>query len=219
MQQCENCKINIRDKKKNCPLCQNPLPMTEDCQRVFPNIPIRYKRHLALKILIFISITIIVASFAVYIVYPVSINWPRYVLSTVASMWIILAVAIRKRHNIPKNLLWQVAIISLISVFWDWSTEFNGWSINYLIPLVCVAAMVVLVITANIMHLSPANYLFYLLLDIIYGFLPIIFITFGWIDVLYPSIICIAVSIISFSALLLFEGHNILDELKKRMHV
>ena len=68
MQQCENCKINIRDNKRTV-LYVKTLPMNEDCQRVFPNIPIRYKRHLALKILIFISITIIVASFAVYIVY------------------------------------------------------------------------------------------------------------------------------------------------------
>lgn len=219
MQYCGNCKLNIRDNKKNCPLCQNPLPKAEDSQKIFPNIAIRYNSHLALKILIFISITIIVASFTVHMLYPVSVNWPRYVLSIIASMWIILAVAIRKRHNIPKNVMWQVAIISLISVFWDWSNGFSGWSIDYVIPLVCVAAMVVLIITANIMHISSSAYLFYLLLDVIYGFLPVAFILFDWVDVLYPSIICIAVSLISLSALLLFEGQNIIDELKKRMHL
>lgn len=219
MQYCESCKLNIRDNKKACPLCQNPLAETDNGERIFPTIPIRYNSHLALKILIFISVNIIVVSLAVYAIFPVSLNWPKYIISTIVSMWIILAVAIRKRNNISKNILFQVAIISLISIFWDWTTGFNGWSIDYIIPLICVAAMVVLIILSIIIHTSPSNYLFYLLLDIMLGFLPIIFILFNWVNVLYPSVICIAVSIISLSAILLFEGDSIKEELKKRMHV
>ena len=82
-----------------------------------------------------------------------------------------------------------------------------------------VAAMLVFYITAKIMNLGPRDYLFYIMLDVFYGFVPIIFILLGWTTVLYPSITCIAVSIISLVAILLFQGDNIKNELDKRMHL
>ncbi len=220
MQYCEHCRVNIRDKKQKCPLCQNPLPSpSEDIRPIFPDVPIKYDSHMAFKILIFLSITIMVSSFAIYMLFPVSVNWPKYVILTVMCIWLILYVAIKKRKNIAKSMIWLVGVISLIAVFWDWLTGWRAWSINYGIPLICVAAMAVLFITAKVMNLKAKDYLFYLLLDILYGFVPIIFILFGWVNVLYPSIICIAFSIISFAALLLFQGDNIKYELDKRMHV
>lgn len=219
MQYCEHCKVNIRDNKQRCPLCQNSLPeASEDTPRIFPYIPMRYNSYMALKILIFLSITIIVSSYAIYILFPVNVNWPKYVILTIISIWIILAVAMHKRNNIPKSMIWQVGVLSLILVFWDLITGFNGWSLNYGIPLISVAAMVVLFITAKIMHLKAKNYLFYLLLDILYGFVPLLFILFGMVTVVFPSVICIAVSVISFAALLLFQGDDIKDELNKRLH-
>ncbi len=220
MQYCEHCNVNIRDRKKRCPLCQNPLASPkEDSRPIFPKIPIKYDSHMALRILIFLSITIIVSSFAIYMLFPVSVNWPKYVILTTVCIWLILIVAINKRNNITKSMLWQVGVISLLAVFWDWITGWKGWSIDYVIPLICVAAMAVLFITAKVMNLQARDYLFYLLLVGLYGLVPILFIVFGWVNVLYPSIICITLSIISLAALLLFQGENIKDELDKRMHV
>ena len=220
MQYCEHCKVNIRDNKTSCPLCQNPLPKADDdAERIFPYIEIKYDSHLAIKISIFLSVAIIVISYVIYILFPVSINWPKYVISTIACLWIILSVVIKKRNNIPKALIWMVGILSVFSVFWDWITGFRGWSINYAMPLISVVAMLVFYITAKIMNLGPRDYLFYIMLDIFYGFVPIIFILLGWTTVLYPSIICIAVSIISLVAILLFQGDNIKNELDKRMHL
>lgn len=220
MQYCEHCKVSIRDNKKTCPLCQNKLPeQTRKEEDIFPEIPMRYHSNFAIRIMIFLSVSIIVCSYAIHLLFPVSINWPMYVISVIACMWVILIVAIRKRHSIPKSIVWQVGIISILAIIWDWRTGFHGWSLDYIIPLLCVAAMIVLYIIAKIMHVSPREYLVYLLLDILYGFIPILFILLKWIKVQFPSIISIAVSIISLSALLLFEGESIKDELKKRMHL
>src|SRR5699024_4531653 len=97
--------------------------------------------------------------YGIYLLFPVSINWPMYVISVIACMWVILVIAIRKRHNISKSIMWQVAVISLLAVLWDWRMGFLGWSINYVIPLTCLSAMVVFIIIAKIMHVSPREYL------------------------------------------------------------
>lgn len=94
-----------------------------------------------------------------------------------------------------------------------------GWSIDYVIPTVCVLAMIVMAVGAKILKIGVGDLIIYLLIDAIFGFVPAIFIIFKWVNVQFPSVICVAVSIISLSAMILFEGDNMKTELKKRMHI
>jgi hypothetical protein len=114
--------------------------------------------------------------------------------------------------------MWQVTVVTALSVFWDWQTGWRGWSIDYLIPIIYVAAELVMYITARIMKLSVRDYITYAMLDALFGILPIIFILFGWVKELYPSVICVTVSVIFLSAIFIFQGEDIKNEWNKRMH-
>jgi len=220
MQYCKHCSVQVRGDKKFCPLCANSLPDgSDDADEVFPDIPPAYERHLVIRIVAFISIASLVISFAVYTIFPFSVNWPMFVVFGLISMWLSLILVIRKRYNVTKNIMWQVLIVSLLSVFWDWKTGWRGWSLEYIIPIVCVAAMIVMYVVAKAMKLSVRDYIAYLLLDGLFGIVPVLFVVFNWIRVLYPSILCVSVSIIFLSAILIFQGENIKIELKKRMHI
>jgi hypothetical protein len=104
-------------------------------------------------------------------------------------------------------------------VLWDWSIGWLGWSIDFVIPGICVVAMVVMAIAAKILKIGVRDLLVYLFIDIIFGFIPIIFILTGVLNVGFPSVICVATSAISLSALILFYGDNMREELKKKMHI
>ena len=234
MKYCNHCRVHIRGNKKECPLCRNILPEdTGDTYKnnrrknandeIYPEIPPTYERHLAVRVIIFISVVVIVASFVVYQlfphIFPTDVNWPLFVLFGIISMWLSLTLVIRKRNNITKNITWQVAVVSLLSVFWDWRTGWGGWSLDYVIPVICVAAMLVMYVTAKVMKLSVRDYITYFLLDSLLGIIPILFIIFRWVRVVYPSLISVAVSIIFLSAIIIFQGENIKAELNKRMHI
>jgi hypothetical protein len=90
---------------------------------------------------------------------------------------------------------------------------------DFVIPIACVVAMVVMAATAKIMRLAVRNFIIYFLLDGIFGIIPVLFIAFHLLRVIYPSIICVTVSLISISALALFEGENMKEELNKKMHI
>ena len=198
------------------------LPAGEDIikeEEVYPDIPPLYERHIAIRIMAFISVVAIVAGFVIHNIFPTRINWPMFELFGIVSMWIGLIVVLRKRHNIPKNIMWLVLIVSLLSIFWDWRTASVGWALDYVIPIVSVSAMFVMYVTAKIMNLGANDYIAYFLLDALFGIIPVIFILLGWINVIYPSVICVAVSIIFLSAILIFQGENIKAELSKRMHL
>ena len=222
MQYCNQCRVKLRGSKERCVLCGNTLSASttnEGRDEIFPDIPPAYESHLAIRILVFISFCVAVASFAVRMIFPTDVNWPVFVVFGLISMWIGLIIVVRKRHNIHKIILWQVVIVSLLSVFWDWQTGWRGWSLDYLMPIVYVAAELAMYTTAKIMKLSIRDYITYAMLDSLFGIVPIVFILFGWVKTPYPSILCIAFSIIFLAAIFIFQGNNMLKELNKKMHI
>jgi len=160
-----------------------------------------------------------VISFVLNKIFPSNINWPMFVIFGLISMWLSLIVIVKKRHNITKTIMWQVIVVSALSIIWDWRIGWRGWSLDYAIPVLCVAATLVMYITAKVMKLSVRDYIAYFLLDGLFGIIPIIFIYFKLVNVFYPSMITVAVSIIFLSAILIFQGENIKIELDKRMHI
>lgn len=222
MQYCSQCGVYIRGKAERCVLCQSSLePSDKDYgdEEVFPEIPPAFEAHLALRILVFISFVAIVGSFSVRMIFPTAINWPVFVAFGLASLWLGLIIILRKRHNIPKAIIWQVSLVSLLSLFWDWQTGWHGWSLDYVIPAICVTAELLMYISAKIMRLGARDYIIYAMLGAIFGILPVLFVLFNWIQVLYPSVICVTVSITFLAAIFIFRGKDIRYEWNKRMHI
>lgn len=220
MQYCNHCKVHIRENKTKCPLCRNILSEEDASEEdVYPYIPPFIEKHTAIKFMIFISIASIVISFAINIIFPTRVNWPLFVVFGLLSLWLGLIVIVKKRYHIPKKIVWQVIIISGLSVFWDWEIGWIGWSLNYVIPTTIVSAMILMYITAKLLRLSVADYITYTFIASVLGIIPILFIVFNWVTIVYPSIISIAFSIIYLAAIFIFQGEYIKTELNKRMHI
>lgn len=221
MKYCRHCKVYIREERNRCTLCENILEeeLKGESEDVFPEILPFYESHLALKIMIFISIVAVVVSFGINTIFPNNINWPIVFMFAVISIWVGLIIIVKKKYHIPKKIVWQVIIISVLAIFWDYKIGWRGWSLDYVIPIACVSAMIIMYVTAKIMNLSIGEYITYALLDGIFGIIPVLFIIFDLIKVVYPSIISIGFSIISLSAIFIFQGEEIKAEINKRMHI
>ncbi len=221
MKYCRHCKVYIREDRDKCTLCENILEeeLKGKSENVFPKIPPFYESHLALKIMIFISIVALVVSFGINMIFPSNINWPILFMFAVISIWIGLIIIVQKRYHIPKKIIWQVIIISVLAVLWDYKTGWRGWSLDYVIPIACVSAMIIMYVTAKVMNLSISDYITYAFLAGVFGIIPVLFIIFNLVNVVYPSIISIGVSIILLSAIFIFQGKEIKTEITKRMHI
>lgn len=221
MQYCDKCKVSVEGLRNECPLCQGALSGEgKEEDEAFPLIPSNRRRyHLLVRTMVFASIAVVVISGAVNLLFPVGRWWWLFVAAAVGCMWISLSSAIRRRHNIPKNILWQVVILSLIAVAWDFLTHWRGWSIEYAIPAVCVFAMAAVSGCALFMKQRLEEFMIYLILDGLLGLAPLIFLLLGWLRVIYPSVICVSVSILSLAALFSFAPDELKTELKKRLHL
>jgi hypothetical protein len=221
MQKCDNCKVSLKGDYEVCPLCGGILHGDIDKrEEIFPIIPTIFEEfNIFIRIILLISIAAIIISFAINLLFTKDSRWSLIVAAGIACMWVSLFFIIRKKNNIPKTIVWQVVLIGILSVMWDWSMGWLGWSINFVIPAICFGAMIVMAIAAKILKIGVRDLIVYLFIDIIFGFIPIIFILTGVLDVVFPSVICVATSTISLSALILFQGDNMKAELRKKMHI
>lgn len=220
---CKSCGASISGDKKCCPLCQQSLSGTvEPDSEIFPVVSLKkYNKGFLIKLVSFIAIAGAVTSIGVYTALPHynGVRWWIFVIAGIFCGWLSAVTGILKRRNIFKNISWQLFIISASAVLWDVFTGWRGWSLDYVIPCSCAASMVTMYILSKIMKIDPRGFLLYLFFDMIYGIVPIVFIFCGILNVAYPSIACVALSVISISAILLFEGRNIRDELIRKFHI
>lgn len=220
MKYCNNCNVNVVGKRKICPLCQERVSGDTYQEEVFPRVLFVYKEYSQLfKFMLLISIIIATLAVSANILLPDTGAWSIFILGVLGSVWASLINLINQRKNIPKNIWYQVLTISAIALLWDFLMGWRGWSINYVIPLACVFAMISMAIISKIRKLHIEDYILYIIIDGLFGIIPVIFILIGFLDVLYPSVICIATSVISLSTIVIFEEKSLIAEIKRRLHV
>lgn len=221
MQRCPNCKVNIAGDKVCCPLCHGSLigcaePQTE----VFPYIKKpRFKPNFVLRLLALIAIIISTICVFINTQFAPHIWWSLFVIAGAVCVWIACAISIIYRNDIAQNIGWQVILIPVLSVFWDYATNWKGWSIDFVLPCVCITGMITLLVIALFFKIKVQTFVFTLIRTCFVGLIPLVLYILGKIDIIYPSFICSGISIIIISWLLLFRFKTMISEINRRFHI
>lgn len=221
IKRCEKCSVHVVGRRDRCPLCQAALAGEgmED-EEVFPQIPTIYRRfNLLFRILIFVSITAGTASVVLNMLLPSESWWSLFVLAGIASMWIAIIMAAYKQSNISKSILYQVVLLSVLATIADGVTGWHRWSIDYVIPAICLFGILTVAIIAIIMYRRIEDYYIYLIINGLLGIIPLVLVLFGIADVAWPALILFLISVVTLSGMTLFTGIDIKAELKKRFHI
>ena len=104
-------------------------------------------------------------------------------------------------------------------VIWDKFTGWHGWSVDYVIPIIFSWAMLGLFVATKILKIKMPDYVFSFVICIFFGLAPFILCITGVTKILIPSVICIALSIISFITLVLYDGKELVLTLSKKFHI
>lgn len=221
MLRCEHCQVDLPGEQNRCPLCQNkPAGIPDSTDSRFPHLP-QSQRTTVGRILAwgaFGSACVVAISTTINLIMPAGGWWSLFVVAGIASLWIDFAIVLKKRKNLPKNILWQVAVVSLIGFIWDRSTGFNGWSLDYVLPILCSCAMIAMSVIAKVRRLDTQDYILYLVIDCVLGIVSFVLILTGMVHVVIPSAISFGVSIIFLAFLLFFEGKALWAEIQRRLH-
>ena len=218
---CEKCKVEIRTDHKYCPLCQSPLigEIGEESE-LFPKL--KEKTHaskLIMRIFHFLCVAVIIISLMLNWWITPAKRWSIWIGAGVLCVWIFFTVGVYKRKNLMKNTIWQLVLITVGTIIWDAAIGWNGWSVNYIIPIAGLVTMAILVIITIVYRLASPEYMIYLLMNCLHGIIPFILLLTGCITVKFPALLYICCCALLLSALIIFQGRAVYSELQKKFHL
>jgi len=187
---------------------------------VYPDIPFTGNPHLPLfRMLALGTVAAAVTCAAVLLCLP---GYGTAALSTmagIASGWLTLGIAVKKRARPLKAVFWQACVLSGLVLAWDYGTGWRGWSLDFVLPILYICTMLAMAVIARVLRLGPSDYLLYLVLNILLGLVPLVLLLAGALRVIYPAVACAGVSVILLAVLVLFEGPALKGELLRRLHL
>ncbi len=143
-----------------------------------------------------------------------------FVGGATASMWVALAMGFLKRHNLLKNAMWQLIIVTAGCVIWDRMTGWRGWSVDFVLPGVSALVMLTMVLISRVYYKQPKDYVVYFVMASLYGLIvPLVCIAVGITKVTFPSVISMGMAVLMLVGLVLFRGKELRLEMEKNLHV
>lgn len=157
---------------------------------------------------------------AVYFNFRPKIPWPLFTAGGIASMWLALSIGFVKRYNLMKNAMWQLLIVSGGCVIWDAFTGWHGWSVDIVLPIVCMVIILSMFIITKVQQHTAKEYMIYFVMAGGYGvILPMILLLTGVVKIKIISVICVVMCFLFLAALVIFKSRDFQDEMHKKFHV
>ena len=147
------------------------------------------------------------------------LNWFWFAAAGCACAWTIVSVAYTKRRNILKNEMWQLLLVTVLSIIWDYLTGWRGWSLDFIFPFGALAVLSSMLVIAKVNRLEQEEYLFYLVQASVAGCIPALLVWLGLIHIVYPSVVCAGISILVLAALFIFQKKDTLAEFRKKLRM
>ena len=147
------------------------------------------------------------------------LNWFWFAAAGCACAWTIVSVAYTKRRNILKNEMWQLLLVTVLSIIWDHLTGWRGWSLDFVLPFGALAVLSSMLVIAKVNRLEQEEYLFYLVQASAAGCIPALLVWFGLVHIVYPSVVCAGISMLVLAALFIFQKKDTLAEFRKKLRM
>ncbi len=172
------------------------------------------------RIYTFICLSIVVICFGIEGMMNLRTHWAFYVVGAISSVWLCSYVGYKKRRNLLKNAMWQLILLSFGSFIWDLCIGYYRWSINFVIPVLCMINLLFMIVVAKARKDAPSEYMVYLVMGCLYGsIVPIILIITKMAKFKSLNAISMIFSIIFLLGLIVFKGKEFKEEMIKKLHV
>lgn len=227
MKRCKHCKMNVNTERVTCPLCFNSLiedNKTEMDFKLYPHRPNnKQKLNLFYKIVVFICL---VTSLITLIINSLTYNevsgwWCLYAILSCAYVYYLIRGSILTHTNVIRRIWRQLYTVSLVLFAFDILSGKERWSLGIVIPMICSATNIAIMITNLANHKHFRAGFNSVLLSLLLGVVPLIVYIFKVEEVVYiwGPIVSASVSLTIFLGMIIFASKAMREELNKRLHL
>ena len=219
MRHCNKCNVNLDIISDKCPLCKSELQKKKKSDSSYPEIPLIVSKELYRKIVFFIACVISVIVLILNYALTPNIKWSLFVIIQIFASFYIFYNVLSGRLKVIKLLLLLNIFLSALSIFWDIYTGLHGWSINYVVPSLCISYGAFLLMLRLVRDYVFKENSSYIDLNIGLEFLPIILVYFGYAT---PNVLIYFSTIFGILNLLMlfaFDGSSFKDDIVKKLHI
>ena len=220
MQTCRKCGIQIRGDKERCPLCEGNLA-GEVSRGAFPVIPReKVSRMSVLRMSLFLFILVEAAMIVTCFILHDIPGWAILVMAVAAFGLLDVAMTLYYRNNLLRMVTWEIYFAMIVTLLVDIFTGYPMWSMIWVIPVLFVALMITTVAIGRGTGMTIAEYILYLLFDVIMSvILQILCIAVGWNTYPVPAVISIAITVVFFLGMVIFNHRAFRGETRKFFNV
>lgn len=219
MRPCDSCGAQVEGGWLTCPLCRGRLlpPSEAEEPEPYPSVPLRFDRRQVRAVLVPLSVLAVVASFAAQAVVPQLVAPVRTVWLSVATLWLVVLVAMHRGRHASSLVLWLVVLLSVAAVAWDVVTGWDRWATTWAIPAICTFANLALVVVIRLVRLEPGEHIVKAALVGVFGLVPAVFVAVGWVTWAVPSLACVGLSALLLAAMAVFRRRQLGTALHRRL--
>jgi RNA polymerase subunit RPABC4/transcription elongation factor Spt4 len=221
MKYCQKCSLTVVTNDHFCPLCSASLTGDDKAAAsvvLYPKIEDKSKYNLTVRLLLFLSIVAASACLLINILAYQGILWSLLVVGGIAFFWAAFVYPFLSKKNIGHYITIDAVCACLFFIVAQFVTKTNGWSLDYVIPFLFIAATTIISFVILIRRMKWREYALYQFITIILGLLPVISAATGLVIITWPSIASAFYSFVTLLGMLIFADKKYKNELIKRFH-
>lgn len=218
---CKYCNVEIKGKADVCPLCHQKINDSENETREYL-YPTRKQRMIQKQfsfttIYCFIIACLNVIFITVNMIATPDILW--FLLLDLGFFYIYILVhnTILHRSSGAYKIFMQSITLCALALLAQWIAGGN-WAYDYAFPLLLLLSLIVMLIFLCVKTKRPNEYIFYIVMLSLLGFIPMILFWCGVTAIVWPAATVGTLSIMLVIGILFFAPKEFLFELKKKFH-
>ena len=225
MKYCKNCDIKYNSTQSKCVFCNSDLQNINSTENEVSYPPFKGYYPAREVVLRFIAFGLLAAIVAISIVNAYVLKDRSYYLFALVSSIYVFIVA-KCVSNPRRSMNAQTIIITGLTLLETLFTfHFFGWELDYIYFEFIVPGAIIICLILQLIFFyvfkrrKKYDNLFFLLITIIIGTIPMIAASINLIEDSWLSAICMGLSGLLLIWFLLFERTLLIDELKRRFHI
>ena len=217
MVKCNKCNVELDTIADICPLCNSEVKNKKNT--TYPVIKNNLTKSLLMKKIFFINcINCIIILLINYFCTP-NVKWSIFVVIQLILTYFIFCKVLSGRNKILRLLFMLNFIISVISIFWDYYVGFSGFSINYVLPSLCISYGIFMIILRFVKYFAFQENTSYIYLNVCIAFVPLILVKLGKITFPLLAVISSVMGVINILVLIIFDWTNFKEDIRKKLHM